>query len=37
MSAIREIATVGISTLALAISFSGVWDKRRDTRRQLRG
>jgi tetratricopeptide (TPR) repeat protein len=35
VSATREIAAVGISTLALAISFYGVWDKRRDTRRQL--
>jgi hypothetical protein len=34
MSATRDLATVAISTFALAVSFYSVWDKRRDMRRQ---
>ncbi|MEA2274262.1 MAG: hypothetical protein QOI98_2970 [Solirubrobacteraceae bacterium] len=34
MSATRDLATVAISTVALAVSFYSVWDKRRDMQRQ---
>jgi tetratricopeptide (TPR) repeat protein len=36
MPTATEFSTVAISTVALGLSVYGVWDKRRDTRRQLR-
>jgi hypothetical protein len=36
VSATRDLSTVAISTVALAVSFYSVWDKRRDMQRQWR-